>query len=179
MRIALPIMLQTGITNFVSMLDNIMVGRIGTDPMTGVSIVNSLLFVWNLCVFGGLSGIGIFTAQYCGKGDDEGIRRTFRLQIVLSAILVSAGLLLFFTHGEDLINLYLHEDGGGGSAYETMKAALRRLFSCPRRRSAAAFRPTAAAWRANLRNILIFSSFPLDNGAPAWYHFKYENHSQF
>ena len=61
MMIALPIMLQNGITNFVNMLDNIMVGRIGTDPMTGVSIVNSLLFVWNLCLFGGLSGIGIFT----------------------------------------------------------------------------------------------------------------------
>ena len=58
MMIALPIMLQNGITNFVNMLDNIMVGRIGTDPMTGVSIVNSLLFVWNLCLFGGLSGIG-------------------------------------------------------------------------------------------------------------------------
>ena len=58
MMIALPIMLQNGITNFVSMLDNIMVGRVGTDPMTGVSIVNSLVFVWNLCLFGGLSGIG-------------------------------------------------------------------------------------------------------------------------
>ena len=68
MAVALPIMLQNGITNFVNMLDNIMVGRVGTDPMTGVSIVNTLLFVWNLCVFGGLSGIGIFTAQYCGKG---------------------------------------------------------------------------------------------------------------
>ncbi len=81
MMIALPIMLQNGITNFVNMLDNIMVGQVGTDPMTGVSIVNSLLFVWNLCVFGGLSGISIFTAQYCGKGDHEGVRRTFRLQI--------------------------------------------------------------------------------------------------
>ena len=98
--IALPIMLQTGITNLVNMLDNIMVGRIGTDPMTGVSIVNSLLFVWNLCVFGGLSGIGIFTAQYCGKGDHEGISRTFCLQLILSALLVAAGLVLFFTRGE-------------------------------------------------------------------------------
>ena len=105
MMIALPIMLQTGITNLVNMLDNIMVGRIGTDPMTGVSIVNSLLFVWNLCVFGGLSGIGIFTAQYCGKGDHEGTRRTFRLQLVLSALLVAAGLILFFARGEFLINL--------------------------------------------------------------------------
>ena len=127
MMIALPIMLQTGITNLVNMLDNIRVGRIGTDPMTGVSLVNSLLFVWNLCVFGGLSGIGIFTAQYCGKGDHEGTRRTFRLQLVLSALLVAAGLIIFFTRGEFLISLYLHEDGGGGSVTETMKAALLYL----------------------------------------------------
>ena len=123
MMIALPIMLQNGITNFVNMLDNIMVGRIGTDPMTGVSIVNSLLFVWNLCVFGGLSGIGIFTAQYCGKGDHEGVRRTFRLQIIMSVLLVLIGIAVFGAYGEPLINLYLHEDGGGGSVQTTMQAA--------------------------------------------------------
>ena len=127
MMIALPIMLQNGITNFVNMLDNIMVGRVGTDPMTGVSIVNSLLFVWNLCVFGGLSGIGIFTAQYCGKGDDEGVRRTFRLQIILSVLLVLAGFLIFAFYGSDLIGLYLHEDGGGGSVEATMHAAIGYL----------------------------------------------------
>ena len=121
--IALPIMLQNGITNFVNMLDNIMVGRVGTDPMTGVSIVNSLLFVWNLCVFGGLSGIGIFTAQYCGKGNHEGIRRTFRLQIMLCFILVGVGLLIFLTGGTGLISLYLHEDSGGGSAAATLQNA--------------------------------------------------------
>ena len=127
MMIALPIMLQNGITNFVNMLDNIMVGRIGTDPMTGVSIVNSLLFVWNLCVFGGLSGIGIFTAQYCGKEDDEGVRRTFRLQIMLAVLLVAAGIAVFMIFGERLISLYLHEDSGGGSAEATMQAALQYL----------------------------------------------------
>ena len=127
MMIALPIMLQNGITNFVGMLDNIMVGRIGTDPMTGVSIVNSLLFVWNLCVFGGLSGIGIFTAQYCGKGDHEGVRRTFRLEIIVAAILVAAGVIVFSFYGEPLINLYLHEDGGGGSVAATMQEALKYL----------------------------------------------------
>ena len=29
--VAVPIMIQNGITNFVSLLDNIMIGRIGTD----------------------------------------------------------------------------------------------------------------------------------------------------
>ena len=127
MMIALPIMLQNGITNFVNMLDNIMVGRIGTDPMTGVSIVNSLLFVWNLCLFGGLSGIGIFTAQYCGKEDDEGVRRTFRLQIILAILLVAAGIAVFVNFGESLIGLYLHEDSGGGSVEATLSAALQYL----------------------------------------------------
>ena len=71
-------MIQDGITNFVNMLDNIMVGRIGTEQMSGVSIANQLFFVFNLCVFGGFSGIGIFTAQYFGKGDIKGVRDSMR-----------------------------------------------------------------------------------------------------
>ena len=65
--IAVPIMLQNGLTNLVSLLDNVMVGAVGTEQMSGVSIVNQLLFVFNLCVFGGLGGAGIYTAQFYGK----------------------------------------------------------------------------------------------------------------
>ena len=57
--VAVPIMIQNGITNFVSLLDNIMIGRIGTEQMSGASIVNQLIFVYNLCIFGGVSGAGI------------------------------------------------------------------------------------------------------------------------
>ena len=62
--IALPIMLQNGITNFVSFLDNIMVGSVGTEEMSAVGIVNQLVFVFNLFIFGAISGAGIFTVQY-------------------------------------------------------------------------------------------------------------------
>ena len=61
--VAVPMMIQNAITNFVSLLDNIMVGRVGTEQMSGVAIVNQLLFVYYLCIFGGLAGAGIFTAQ--------------------------------------------------------------------------------------------------------------------
>ena len=50
--VAGPLMIQNGITNFVSLLDNIMVGQIGTEQMSGVAIVNQLLLVFNLCIFG-------------------------------------------------------------------------------------------------------------------------------
>ena len=72
--VAIPIMIQNGITNFVSLLDNIMVGRVGTEQMTGVAIVNQLIFVFNLAIFGAVSGAGIFGAQYYGKGDWDGRR---------------------------------------------------------------------------------------------------------
>ena len=63
MAIAVPIMIQNGLTNFVNLLDNIMVGRLGTEEMSGVSIVNQIIFVYNLCIFGGTACVGIFTAQ--------------------------------------------------------------------------------------------------------------------
>ena len=64
--VVIPIMLQNGITNFVSLLDNIMVGKVGLEQMTGVSIANQLQFVYNLAIFGIVSGAGIFCAQYFG-----------------------------------------------------------------------------------------------------------------
>ena len=58
--LALPMIVQNAITNLVSFLDNIMVGQLGTEQMSGVAVVNQLLFVFNLSVFGMLSGAGIF-----------------------------------------------------------------------------------------------------------------------
>ena len=67
--ITIPIIVQNGITNFVNLLDNVMVGRLGTEQLSGVGIANQLIFVFTLCLFGGLAGAGIFTAQFFGKGD--------------------------------------------------------------------------------------------------------------
>ena len=104
-----PVLIQNVITNFVSLLDNIMVGQVGTEPMSGVAIVNQLLFVFNLCIFGGLAGAGIFTAQFYGKSDDEGIRNTFRIKLYIAAGSVVLFLALFLSFGERLIALFLHE----------------------------------------------------------------------
>lgn len=116
--IAVPIMVQNGITNFVSLLDNIMVGQIGTEPMTGVAIVNQLIFVYNLCIFGGVSGAGIFTAQYFGQKDDKGVADTFRFKLWLAVILTGIAVLVFLFFGDPLIQMYLKgsQDGGDTGA---------------------------------------------------------------
>jgi len=116
LRIAIPMIIQNGITNFVSLLDNIMVGQVGTIPMSGVSVVNGLLFVFNLCIFGACSGAGIFTAQFHGSGDEEGIRHTFRFKILICAALSALGIGIFLFFGSGLIRLYLQGEGDAADA---------------------------------------------------------------
>lgn len=118
--IAVPIMVQNGITNFVGLLDNIMIGRIGTEPMSGVAIVNQLIFVYNLCIFGGVSGAGIFTAQYFGQKNHEGIRQTVRFKLWTVAIITLLTTTLFLTAGTNLILLYLQGEGTAESIAATL-----------------------------------------------------------
>ena len=121
MTIAVPIMIQNAITNFVSLLDNIMVGQIGTEEMSGVAIVNQLIFVFNLAIFGGLSGVGIFTAQYYGQRDDEGIRHTFRYKLWIGVILTVISICIFVFFGEKLISLFLNGDASVGDVDEALR----------------------------------------------------------
>lgn len=62
--VTVPIMIQNGITNFVGLLDNIMVGRIGTEQMSGIAIVNQLLMVFSLAIFGAISGWAFWRAVF-------------------------------------------------------------------------------------------------------------------
>ena len=108
--ILVPIVVQNAISNFVNLLDNIMVGQVGTEQMSGVSIVNQLMFVFNLCVFGGISGAGIFSAQYAGAKNHEGVCHCFRYKLYLCAVLIVAALTVFLGGGEFLINRFLHDE---------------------------------------------------------------------
>lgn len=107
--VTLPIILQNVITNLVSLLDNIMVGQIGTEQMTGVAIVNQLLFVFNLCIFGGVAGPGIFSAQFFGQGDTEGVKYSFRAKIIIAIGVVAVFVAVLIPWHDQLISLFLHK----------------------------------------------------------------------
>lgn len=119
--IALPIILQNAITNFVAMLDNVMVGQLATAQIAGVTIANNnLIFMFNLCLFGGAAGAGIFTTQYHGSQDQEGIRYTFRFKLVLCLLLTAIGVGVFLFFSEPLVGLYLQGEGDPQLAADTL-----------------------------------------------------------
>ena len=118
--LALPIMIQNGITHLVNMLDNIMIGLVGQSEMSGVSVANTLMFVFNLCIFGAVSGAGIFGAQFAGQKDVKGITHTMRFKLVSCTFLAILGISVFLLWGQPLINLYLQGEGDVTDAAATL-----------------------------------------------------------
>lgn len=87
--LAVPMMIKTGSTNMVGLVDNVMVGKLGTESMTAVSIVGQLIFVFNLAIFGGISGRVSMEHNIM----DKEMRRDFDIPFVLSSGYVSHVLL--------------------------------------------------------------------------------------
>lgn len=110
-RLVLPIIVQNTISNAVNLLDNIMIGQVGTPQMSGVAIANQLIFVFYLAVFGSLAGAGIFSAQFFGAGDHEGLRYTVRFKLLAAVFTSAAVIVVFLTCGDQLISLYLTGEG--------------------------------------------------------------------
>lgn len=123
MALAIPIMIQNGITNFVNMLDNVMVGQVGTVQMNGVTVANQLIFVFNLCIFGAVSGAGIFGAQFAGSGDQKGIAHTLRFKLLFCTLLTLLGIGVFLLWGDNLIGLYLRGEGDPADAAASLNFA--------------------------------------------------------
>ena len=110
--VALPIILQNLITNLVALLDNVMVGQLDTAQIGAVTIVNNnLLFVLNICMFGGAAGAGIFTTQFYGSQDQEGIRHTVRFKLLICLLLTAIGCGICCFGADGLIGMYLEGEG--------------------------------------------------------------------
>lgn len=118
--IALPIIIQNGITTFVGLLDNIMVGQIGTAQMSGVSIVNQLILIFNISMFGACAGAGIYGAQFYGCCDHEGIRYTLRFKLISALVLGFTAIGIFSLSGNSMIALFLQGDGDPAEAALTL-----------------------------------------------------------
>ena len=106
--IVIPIVLQQFITQFVSLIDNLMIGQIGNSEMTGVSLGNQLLFVFNLMIFGAISGASIFASQYFGAEDKKGYQQTFKFKWMMGIFFFVVSTLIFVLFSEELLSFFIN-----------------------------------------------------------------------
>ena len=124
----IPIIIQQFITSFVSLLDNIMVGSLGTEAISAASIANQVMMVFSLAVFGGLSGASIFGAQFYGKGDMDGMRYTFRVKMYFGVLVSAAAILVYLIFGERFIASFLAGESNGGDLDLTLRSGCNYLY---------------------------------------------------
>ncbi len=89
-RIALPVAMQGMLNTVVNLVDNLMIGSLGSTAIASVGLANKVFFVYSLLVFGVVSGSGILAAQYWGNGDVKNIRKVLGLALMIA---LSASLL--------------------------------------------------------------------------------------
>ena len=118
--VVVPMIVQNTLSNIVGLLDNVMVGQVGTLPMSAVAIVNQLLFIFYLCIWGSLAGAGIFSTQFFGKGDMEGVRYSIRFKLLTALVILTVAILILHYFGPDLISLYIAEDTSAADTAATM-----------------------------------------------------------
>lgn len=109
--IVFPVIVQNSVTNFVNLLDNVMVGSLGTTHLSGVAIANHLMFVFNLSIFGALSGAGIYGAQFAGAKDWSSFRATLRFRMLVSIVITALGTFILTMWPTELLSLYLTGEG--------------------------------------------------------------------
>ena len=87
--LVLPITFQQLMLAVVSASDALMVGVIGQDLLSAVSLASQVTFVYNLFLAALTIGTSMFAAQYWGKGDKNAIERILGI-VLRTSMLVSA-----------------------------------------------------------------------------------------
>ena len=99
--LALPIILQNLVTYSVTLADNLMIGSLGDDAVSGVYMGGQVQTVLQVVTAGFESGLLLLSAQYWGKRDTDSIKKIVKIGMTFSLILGIAVtfVCLFFTEG--------------------------------------------------------------------------------
>jgi putative MATE family efflux protein len=125
--LVVPVIIQNTVTSFVNLLDNVMVGNLGTAHLSGVAIANHLMFVFNVTIFGALSGAGIYGAQFAGAKDWQRFRETLRFRLLVSVIITALAIFILTGWPVQLLSLYLQGEGDPADSAAMLSFGLQYL----------------------------------------------------
>ena len=80
--IAVPVTLQNLLASSFTLIDTMMIGRLGDTPLAAVGMAGKWTWFLTIVFFGFSSGASVFISQFYGAGDDAGMRRTYGLMTV-------------------------------------------------------------------------------------------------
>ncbi len=104
--LATPVVLQNLITFGVNMLDTIMLGSFGEVPLSGSSLANSFVAIFQILCLGIGGGASVLTAQYWGARDIPAVRKVTTLMLRISVVVASLFFLAALTIPELIMSIF-------------------------------------------------------------------------
>lgn len=92
--LAVPVTLQSMLQSSFSIVDQIMIGQLGTVSVAGVGLAGRFASIYSVVISAIGAVAGIMIAQYLGQKNKYEVRRSFYTNLILGAVI--AGLFMFF-----------------------------------------------------------------------------------
>ena len=105
--LSVPIIIRTTVSSFSGFIDNLMVGQLGVNSISAVSIINNILFVFICTITGTIAGASIFSTQYFGIKDYNGVKKVFHIKFLLFIIVFFLYFLFVHFFYDKLISLFM------------------------------------------------------------------------
>ncbi len=147
--VALPITLQCLLTSSFSLIDQLMVGKLGTVSIAAVGIAGKFSSFFSVILASLISAYGIMQSQYVGAEDRDGEGAAFKIVLLLSLVLTLFFLIPSIAMPSFVMGLYIKDSDTIKEAAEYLRIislgfpsqALTLIFSTILRSREKAFFP--------------------------------------
>lgn len=108
--IAIPVALQCMLQSSFSMIDQIMIGQLGSVSIAAIGLAGKFSSIFSVVVSAIAVVAGIMIAQYMGKQEKEEVDKSFSVNMVASVILALIFTVLCLVSPQQIIRIYTQED---------------------------------------------------------------------
>ena len=121
-KVAFPVMLHALLLFVVNFIDNIMVGSVSNEAISGVFAANQATYILMIAAYGVIIGAGIYIQQFQGANDQNHLKQAFRYKIVIMFGFIVLITTIYYLFGHHLVWMYCHNDSNSEAIYnEGMK----------------------------------------------------------
>lgn len=121
LKIALPVTLQSLLQSSFSVIDQVMIGQLGSGSIAGIGLGGKFASLYSVVLGAVASAAGIMISQYLGRNDEKSAGRSFWSNLALSVGLAAAFLVICMVFGENIMAVYTKDEAARGLAVNYLR----------------------------------------------------------
>ena len=110
MHIALPVTLQSMLRASFSIIDQVMIGQLGSASISGIGLGGKFASIHNVVLSAVTAAGAILISQYLGQGSRKNAARSYSVNLLVSLAIAAVFTLVSTRFAEPILGLYTQDD---------------------------------------------------------------------